>query len=76
MQAGVSKILEIYMCCQYFLQHDASPLFDKYQIRNWYRDVCTKEIEDVNVALDAMQQEYDAVFLIKPMKRRYLNIIR
>ena len=56
------KILEIYMCCQYFLQHDASPLFDKYQIRNWYRDVCTKEIEDVNVALDAMQQEYDAVF--------------
>lgn len=37
-------------------------LFDKYQIRNWYRDVCTKEIEDVNVALDAMQQEYDAVF--------------
>lgn len=56
------KILEIYMCCQYFLQHDASPTFDKYQIRNWYRDVCTKEIEDVNVALDAMQQEYDAVF--------------
>lgn len=56
------KILEIYMCCQYFLQHDASPLFNKYQIRNWYRDVCTKEIEDVNVALDAMQQEYDAVF--------------
>lgn len=34
----------------------------KYGIRNWYRDVCTKEIEDVNVALDAMQQEYDAVF--------------
>ena len=56
------KILEIYMCCQYFLQHDASPTFDKYQIRNWYRDVCTKEIEDVNVALDAMQQKYDAVF--------------
>lgn len=25
-------------------------------------NVCTKEIEDVNVALDAMQQEYDAVF--------------
>ena len=56
------KILEIYMCCQYFLQHDAFPTFDKYQIRNWYRDVCTKEIEDANVALDAMQQEYDAVF--------------
>jgi hypothetical protein len=59
------KIIETEMCCRYYLQHNANPYFDKYQVKSWYGAVCKKEISEVDVLFESIQHEYDIVFPIR-----------
>jgi hypothetical protein len=56
------KIIEVDMCCRYYLQHNANSYFNKYQVKSWYGEVCKREISEVNTVFESIQYEYDVVF--------------
>lgn len=59
------KLIETYMCCEYYTQHQANADFNKYQVKNWYTSMCGKEIDRVNTAFEMIQKEYHAEFPIQ-----------
>ncbi len=58
------KLIETYMCCDYYTQHQASTDFNKYQVKNWYTSMRKKELDRVNSAFEMIQKEYLAEFPI------------
>lgn len=54
------KLIETYMCCDYYTQHQASTDFNKYQVKNWYTSMRKKELDRVNSAFEMIQKEYHA----------------
>ncbi|MCX4299627.1 MAG: hypothetical protein OSJ73_21860 [Lachnospiraceae bacterium] len=59
------KLIETYMCCEYYTQHQANADFNKYQVKNWYTSMRGKEIDRVNTAFEMIQKEYHAEFPIQ-----------
>lgn len=59
------KLIETYMCCEYYTQHQANADFNKYQVKNWYTSIRGKEIDRVNTAFEMIQKEYHAEFPIQ-----------
>lgn len=56
------KLHEAYMCCHYYIQHEADVNFNKYQVRTWYESMQKKEICRVNEELSIQLKMYNAEF--------------
>ena len=56
------KLDEAYMCCHYYIQHEADVNFNKYQVKIWYESMQKKIISDVNEELSIQLIKYDAEF--------------
>lgn len=67
------KLIETYMCCEYYTQHQANADFNKYQVKKWYTFVRGKEIDEVNTAFEMLQKEYHAEFPIQNEDSEYLT---
>ncbi|MDE6055060.1 MAG: hypothetical protein K2G55_15180 [Lachnospiraceae bacterium] len=59
------KLIETYMCCNYYVQHQADKNFNKYLVKNWYLSVRKKELDGVNSALEIIPKQYKAEFPIR-----------
>lgn len=59
------KLIETYMCCEYYTQHQANTDFNKYQVKNWYTSMRKKELDRVNSVFEMIQKEYHAEFPIQ-----------
>lgn len=59
------KLIEVNMCCRYYLEHNPNSNFNKYQVKRWYVADCKKEIDEVNMAFENLKQEYEIIFPIQ-----------
>ena len=59
------KLIETYMCCEYYTQHETNTDFDKYQVKNWYTSIRRKELDEVNSAFEMLRKDFHAEFPIQ-----------
>ena len=55
-------LLDTQMCCKYYSLNQPNFYFDKYQIKKWYLDFQTNNIQKLNNNIMAIKEEYDAIF--------------
>lgn len=55
-------LLDTQMCCKYYSLNQPNFYFNKYQIKKWYLDFQTNNIQKLNNNIMAIKEEYDAIF--------------
>ncbi len=55
-------LLDTHMCCKYYSLNQPNSYFNKYQIKKWYLDFQTNNIQKLNNNIMGIKEEYDVIF--------------